>query len=1791
MLEMAKVQYLDRIHVGEHSWVYLGVLRESGARCAIKVAAGGPEAAKNVAMLKLEYEISRVFDLDGVVRAISFEERSGQAAMVMEFGGISLTEVQRHRRLSVAEVLQFAVKIVDALGAIHQANVIHKDINPNNILFDAESRRIRIADFSISTLLSNERAVVKDFGALEGTLLYISPEQTGRMNRSIDYRTDYYSLGATLYQLLVGHPPFQSTDSMELVHAHIARAPVPLHRAGRDANGEEIPRIVSDVVMKLLAKNAEERYQSSYKLKADLETCIEVVERGRQIEGFVVGGDDRPDKLQISQKLYGRENELAALLSAFDRVSEPTAGATELVLVAGYSGIGKSSIVHEIHRPIAGKHGYFINGKFDQFNRSIPYASLILAFRELVRQLLTESKTDLERWKRRLEEALGANGQVIVDVIPEIELVVGNQPSIEALGPTETRNRFNLTFRSFVRVFATKERPLVVFLDDLQWADSASLSLINLLLSDLSIKHLLIIGAYRDNEVDTTHPLMVMLNELGPARERVKTVMLAPLGMESINQLVADTLVADLNRCRPLSELIAKKTLGNPFFLIQILTNIYRQGHLYFDRQTGEWQWNQEQLEKQGITDNVVDLMIGKLRELDVTTSRAMMLAACIGNTFDLATLSLLCGQTSEATAEALWSALVAGFIVPTSNAYKLTRIGIEFDPSTVGYRFLHDRVQQAAYVLITEDERVKTHLRISQLLLARTGANELDERIYDIVAHLNLGAAEIVAPGERIQAAELNLRAARRGRASTAYEPALGCVQAGIAFLPPNSWELAYQLTLDLHIELVELEYLTIHFVRAEAAATQVIEHARDVLEKIRVYETRIQFYVSQNRMLAAIDTVKEVLAMLDVPLSDTFPEGLEDIGALADKPPMVEPRKLAAMRILMSSMPAVYIAAPALLPAVAFTMVRLTVTYGNSRYAAYGYSLLALIQCGVLGHIDVGNRYADLAMQLLDSYQAKEIESKVYALVYIFVAHWKKHVRETLDGLLHGVHVGLETGDIEYAGYNNIHYATYYFFVGDELSSADKRLAYYVDLSEKLEQEYQLYYNRIWRQLVLGLRHPLVDKTRLAGESFDEATMTERLGVMRPSWFSMHQARAMLQYFFRHFRAAYQSTCQAAEYSDAVVGFVSVVQHNFYQSLAICGCFGALSEEERRTALAKLEENQAKLLNWARFAPENNEHKYNLVAAERACVLGGAVDIAQAVACYDRAISGARANGYIQEEALAFELAGRFYLKIGASENARMNLISAYATYQRWGSEAKCQALRSEFSYLSAEVAPARVAGTVTTSKGPNSTLNTRGGLDWASVVKASQALTSEIQRERLLGKLMTIVIENVGAQRGVLALEKDGLLYIEAESNVANAGQEVKLVPSLPVNTSTMLPISVVNYVQRTKVAEVINDVAREFRYAKDPYIVANKPHSVLCSPIVDKGRLIGIFYFENNLTTGAFTDARLEVLRLLSTQVAISIETSKLYATLEEYSHNLEEKVEARTRELVEKNEQLSMSLQRIKEMQEQIVTQEKLASLGTLTAGIAHEIRNPLNFIKNFSESCVEIVNDLKSEIGENGEGLAAEARESVEEILEELQGNVMKISDHGRRVDNIIRGMLSLSRGAGQTERRIVNDILSEYMGLAYHGMRAANNQHNVKLETNFDPNIGVVEIIPQNFGRVIVNLCNNAFYATQEKAKQQPSYSPLVTLTSKDFGEFFEVRVRDNGTGISPSIVSSIFNPFFTTKPTGQGTGLGLSMCHDIIVREHQGTLTVDSVLGEYSEFVIRVAKVRRVVVEEKVN
>jgi predicted ATPase/signal transduction histidine kinase len=1755
-LPLRGYQLVEVLHEGIGFDVCRARAEATGETFVLKTALPRRANPRNVAQLKHEHAILQRIDSIRVVKPHGLIEDGGHAALVLQdIGGVALSQLLRDRgaTLSFDARLNLALELTRALGDIHAADVVHKDINPSNIVVNPETLQMQIIDFSIASLLSRERAAIAVPGAIEGTLRYIAPEQTGRMNRVVDYRCDYYSLGVTLYELFTGRVPFDSNDLMELVHSHIAKIPeAPEHL------DPAIPPSLSRVIMKLLAKMAEDRYQSSYAIARELRSAEDS------------GTADVSSHLQISQKLYGRDAEVATLLEAFTRIRGEAGGdgRSELILVAGYSGIGKSSIVNEIHKPIAARGGYFVDGKFDQFKRNIPYASMIAALRELVRQLLTESPAELAAWRDRIHASLGVNAQVVVEVIPEVELIIGAQPAVPVLGALAAKNRFNLSFRDFIRVLATPEHPLVLFLDDLQWADAASLELLEVLLTDAAIRNMLVIGAYRDNEVDASHPLELSLARLRKSETaRLHTIVLAPLAAAHVLELVVDTLHCSTTAAAPLAALLLRKTEGNPFFLVQMLHEIYRRGILVFDEHSGSWRWSIEAIEALGFTDNVVELMVGKLRGFAPETQRVLTTAACIGNRFGLELLALVHGASPTETAAALWPALEAEFVQPVNVDYKAAAIGDRQSGRAAEYEFMHDRVQQAAYELTDAHEHARLHAQTGRLLLEHYRGEELEERLFDVTMHLNLGIGQLDADLRR-HARALNHRAARRARDSSAYDTAAACLRAAIDLLDEDCWESNYAETLALYCDGVEIEYLNINFERAEANAEIVLAHSRTLLDKIFVYETRIQFYVSENKMQATIDLALEVLALLGITLVETPPQDFPSDAELLALPPMEDPTKLAAMRILMAMMPACYIAAPALLPTVSYTMVTLCRTHGNCDIASYAFALFALIQCGVLGNIDAGYRFGRLALEFLDRYEAKKLESKVYALFYIFVIHWKDHLREALDGLLHGVRAGLETGDIEYAGYNAIHYCTFPLFLGRDLVWLDEEMQTYERMSLKLQQQYQLYYIRMWRQLLLGLREQGCDGQHLAGSSFDERTMLANLGENRTSHATLHQARATLLYLFGHHRAAVDSSRRAREYIDATAGFVTPVIHNLYYSLALLATFSQLSEPQQREALQIVDENQAQLKAWATHAPENNQHKYELVAAERERATGSPL---AALAHYERAIAGARANGYLNDEALAYERMGEALLALGHHELAQHQLGAARNLYRSWGALAKANALAAAYPQLSMSVAAPRwPSATVTTG-----TFSTEA-LDMVTVVKASQALASEIVLDKLLHSLMRIMIENVGGQAGVLLLIRNEQPTIVARATVSSQGVEV--VDEVAPADADRVPMSLIHYVIRTRQEVVLNDVAQTRTFGNDRYFADHQAQSVVCAPILRQEQVIGVLYFEHSQAIGVFTPARIEVLNLLCAQVAISIENSQLYERLEEHRRTLEQKVDERTRELSDKNLDLQRSLARIREMQQQIIEQEKLASLGSVTAGVAHEIRNPLNFINNFSGLSIDLADELQHELAAVRPQLGGAADEFAD-TLTTLRDNLRKVCEHGERIDSIIRMMLNLSRdGTVVRERVELNSLVAEYIKLGHHGVADADD---VLLETDFDDNIGTIELVRHDIGRVLLNLMSNAHYALREKRQRLgPEFAGKIRVTTRLLGDELEICVHDNGLGIPQANLDKIFNPFFTTKPTGTGPGLGLSISHEIITSVHGGTLSVRTDFGNYAEFVIRLPK-----------
>jgi PAS domain S-box-containing protein len=1503
MLGISGYYSTEKLYESKSSLIYRGYRRRKEQQVIFKILKDIYPSPEKIAWFKREYETTKNLNLSGVVEVYSLEHDQNCWVIVLEdFGGESLARLMLNRQFDLTEFLTIATQIVEILGEVHQQQIIHKDINPSNIVLNPTTGQLKLIDFGISTILSKENLTLRSPNHLEGTLSYISPEQTGRMNRGIDYRTDFYSLGATFYELLTGQLPFETTDLMELVHSHIAKHPTLPYEIN-----PKIPVVLSDIVMKLMAKNAEDRYQSAHGLKVDLEECQRQWQQTGHIESFPLGQQDISDKFQIPQRLYGREWEINTLLNGFDRVSQ---GTSELMLIAGYPGIGKSVLVQEIYKPITRQRGYFISGKFDQYQKDIPYASLVQAFRSLIEQLLTESEAQIANWREKLLAALGDNGQVIIDVIPELELIVGPQPTMPELGSEETQNRFNLTFQNFIRVFTQPEHPLVMFLDDLQWADIASLKLVKLLMTIENSHYFYIIGAYRDNEISEAHPLMLTLNEIHQAGGILNYIQLTPLTLAHINQLLADMLHCPPEMTTSLAELVLTKTEGNPFFINEFLKSLYSEALLSFDFSHGSWHWDLAKIQDRNITNNVVELMANKVQSLENQTQQVLKLAACIGNQFNLQTLAVVCEKSSQATASTLWAAVAEGLILPLSDAYKLMDLDVQglADVVTVEYKFAHDRIQQAIYSLIPEAEKQIVHWQVGQLILKDTPPEMRERKIFEIINQLNSGRQIAEQQNKQDELLSLNILAGKKAMASAAYQTGLNYLQVGLNLLREDSWQNQCELTLEVHLEAAEAAYLSANYEQMEILTSVILQQAKSTLDLVKAYEVRLRAYTAQNNHPEAVKIGLQALELLNI----SFPEhpsqsdimaGLEetksllaekDIKDLVNLPETFDARHLAIMRVLYYLFYPTYACSPNLFVLVVQAMLNLSIIYGNTPLSVHAYAGYGIILCG-FGDIEVGYQFGQLASTLVDKFNAKKHKAAILFFFNCFIRHWKEHLKKTLKPFVEGYKIGLETGDLQHAAFGAYSYSYLSYQVGKELTELEREMAVYSNAIAQINQKSVLDLHHAYWQTVLNLIGRSEAPCLLIGDSYNEREMISLYlqADNQNGLFEIYFNKFTLYFLFQKNSQAIKYAALAENYISSGVGTHTASIFYYHDSLAQLAIFSDALEDQKKYILKKVEANQEKIQRWTDYAPMNYLHKFYLVEAERARVLG---KDREAREYYDRAIALADENEYLNDEALAYELAARFYLARNQKHVARHYLQDAHYAYQRWGAVAKVKDLERQYPQFLAK-ASTNFLQTSLTSSTTDSGQTTSSVLDLNSVLKASQTISSEIVLEKLLEKLLKIMIENAGAQTGFLILEKEGQLLIEAQSIVEQDQDKVIVRQSTMISISQQLPLSLINYVKRTREDVVLADATREGRFRTDPYIAQNQSKSILCTSIVHQGKLIGLLYLENNLSTGVFTPDRLEVLKLLSSQAAISLQNAQLYVALRENERRLTQFLEA------------------------------------------------------------------------------------------------------------------------------------------------------------------------------------------------------------------------------------------------------------------------------------------------------
>jgi predicted ATPase/signal transduction histidine kinase len=1472
----------EELYSGSRTIVYRGRHTADNRAVVIKLLNQDYPSFQDLLQFQNQYVITQDLDINGIVQPLSLLTVGNTYALIMaDSGEISLYQYCRSQPLSIDVFLPIAIQLSQILQELHHHQIIHKDIKPANILIHPASQQVKLIDFSIASRLPKETEEMKPPHGLRGTLAYIAPEQTGRMNRGIDYRTDFYSLGVTFFELLTGRLPFLTRDPLELIHAHIAQ-PAPDLCTIRP----EIPTPIAQIIHKLLAKTAEDRYQSSTGLTADLENCLQQWQTTGSILQFAIAAQDHSDRFTIPEKLYGRETEVAQLLAAFARVASPKGdrGNAEMMLVAGFSGIGKTVVINEVHKPITRQQGYFVKGKYDQFQRNVPLSALVQAFRSLIRQLLSESNAQLEHWRRKILAAFGDNAQVMIEVIPELEHIIGKQPIVSELSGSAAQNRFNLLFQKLIQVFTSSDHPLVIFLDDLQWADSASLVLLPVLMQDSG--HLLVLGAYRDNEVFPGHPWMLTLAAIAKTTP-VHTITLKPLSQGSLNCLVADTLNCDLLLAQPLTELIARKTQGNPFFATQLLKVLQQDGLIYWNPQANYWECDFARLQDATLTDDVVEFMITQLQRLPQHTQDALKLAACIGNQFDLATLAIVMQQSAVEVASALWRALQEGLILPQNEVYKFYLGDHNLGQNTAEvshYRFLHDRVQQAAYSLIAATDRAQVHYQMGHLMLQKLTAAERAEKVFEIVGHLNLSLHLITQAEERDTLIHLNTIAIQKAKASTAYVAAISYVEAALQILGETAWQSAPPITRALYEQYAEIAYLNADFERALELTQIIIQQTDDILDRIKAYELSVQIYIAIDQQMQAIETGLQTLEKLGISLVNgdvDYRSQMPTPESLIHQPPMTQVESLAAIRILITITPPVHHVKPELFPGIALTMMHICLTGGYSTLTAFVYGIYGLYLCAVLGDVESAYQAGHLSLHLLEQYPAKDIQTKVQMLFGVFVCAGKEHTRNTLKLFAEGIQNGLEVGDIEYTSYCIMADCAQQILVGNDLATIAQQHQGYLDLLTKLNQKHCVDYTQIWMQLLDNLRSGSQQPDRLIGKYCDAEVALSHFHDTHnhQSLFALHLAQTIAAYLFGQNVAAVAAASQAQQYADGAFGIVLVAAHNFYQSLALL---------QLDPQLTQVKENQTVMARWAATAPMNYQHKWLLVEAEFSRVIG---DRATAIDLYDQAIVAAQTHGYVQEEGLANELAAKFYLMWGKEKVAASYMQAAYYCYVRWGAQAKIYDLETRYTELlrpilqtaAPTINPWETLATMTdyhrTSKSATTGVNSVGvnqSLDFAAILQVSQSISSTIQLDDLMRQLTQIILQNSGADRCALLLPNESS---EWRVHTIGTTDQIQLINDSPISHPS-LPSALIYYVKNTQTQIIIDDGETDLPNLRE-HLNHNQIKSALALPIISQGKLIAILYLENRSASRVFTHDRVLILNFLCTQAAISLDNARIF----------------------------------------------------------------------------------------------------------------------------------------------------------------------------------------------------------------------------------------------------------------------------------------------------------------------
>lgn len=1781
--------------------------RKAGEPPVLALAVTGPyPSPQSDERLAHEYELAAELDSAWAARPLALTRLEGQLMLLLEdCGGEPLDlvlERSEGRPLELESVLRIASDLAAALGKVHCRGLVHRDIKPANILID-ESGRVRLMGFGIASRFQGEQRSPSPPELIAGTLAYMAPERTGRMNRSIDARSDLYSLGVTLYELLTGTLPFTALDPMEWIHSQLARQAVP---PSGIVSG--LPPPVDAIVLKLLAKDPEDRYRTAAGLEADLRRCLAAWMAHGRIDPFPLGQQDVPDRLLLPEKLYGREAEIQVLLTAFERVA--TQGRTELVLVSGHAGIGKSSIVNELHRALVPRRGWFAAGKFDQYKRDIPYATLAQAFQLLVRQILSRNDAELERWRRDLLAALEPNGQLMLNLIPELELVIGEQPPLPQVDPQYAQARFYQAFRGLLGVFATPEHPLVLFVDDLQWLDAGTLEVLQRLVTDPEVRHLLLIGAYRENEIQPEHPLSRTLATVRQVGAALSEIALGPLQVDHLARLSADALYTDSTRTHELAVLLGEKTAGNPFFAIQFITSLAEEGLLSFDADNSAWRWDIGRVRAKGITDNVAELLSAKLSRLPANTSEALSQLACLGNIAPISTVALVRGSTPDEVHSLLRPAVEAGLI--------------RHDDGAVA--FTHDHIQEAAYALIPSVDRAAAHLRIGRVLLSLTPPAELEENIFEVVNQLDRGATALESSSERERVAELNLLAGRRAMTSSAYASAQALFIAGMEALGENGRENRHRLSLDLELCLAECEIVVGDLASAEERLTRLSSEARELVDQAKVVCLTVLLYFSTGRSLRAAEVALGFLPRVGInwPMRPSEAKvrreyqrlrcnlAARSLESLRELPPMSDPISLIAMTVLMELFPAAYAIDRYLMELVLLRMSNLSLKLGNCESSAVAYSALNMALGSHFADYTTAYGLGQLAREMVDARGADRFRGRVYSLFAAFTLPWSEHLPRCQPLMKHAFEVASSRGDAAFAAYDARNSVTHLLACGVPLTQVQREAEQAIEFARKIQlgMETERFFSQL--ELVKRLRG-LSGVDRPEDEEWARQDVEGAPGVaMMVCYFWVFRLQARL--LAGDIRAALEADARVAPIRWAMRSSIEEAEYDFYAALTRAAAADNAIGKDRGDHLGALRNHHERIAAWAESCPENFASRKALLSAEIARLEGGE---AEARSWYDAAIQLARKQGFVQNEALANELAGRFHEALGLTTIADAYLRNARDCFERWGALAKVRQLDERYPHLRARTLPGPLRATIDKSVAQ---------LDIEVVDRASQTLSSEMVLPSLLEKLMRLTVEHAGAERGLLVLLRGGELHVEAEAKTAGGSVEVT-VQGIGV-TPVDLPQSVLQYVRRTGERVVLDDASAGGLDPDDEYVRHNRPRSVLCLPIFKETKVIGALYLENNLTPSAFTSERVAVLDFLASQSAIWLENARLYSELRRSEALLRE-----AQHLSSTGSWFWRADQDVLDFSEQACRIYELKPGETVTVDLIEDRTHPedLSILRELFAAARGPATDLDGHyraqmpdgavkhlhlVAHGSYGASGELeytgaiqdvtrRQLAEEALTEARSELAHVArattlgtltaSIAHEVSQPLSGIITNSstclrmldanppnvEGAKETVRRTIRDghrasdvinrlrALFGNKGYVYEPVDLNDAAREVIALTRNELQSGRVAVradlaadLPSVMGdrvqlqQVVLNLLLNASEAMSDV---DPHSRQVVIRTECEEGDRVRLSVQDTGMGLDLESLDSLFEPFYSTKANGMGMGLSVSRS---IVETHGGRL-----------------------------